>query len=468
MVLLSETDSNLSTQPVRTGHNNEDIDWQATKSLGESFHYLLEQKLLSDVDFIVGSDVASDTEKISAHKLVLSTRSSVFFAMFSDKWSADGNNNEVKVPDVEPAAFKVMLQFLYSDNVALTLDIVSPVIYAAKKYSIVALENKCSDYLSDNLCPENAFNVLIQARLFHMDKLVSDCLDIIAKNTDTALNSEDFLDIDVETLGLVLERSDLRIEEILLFDAVNRWAEEACVKNNHPVSPKQKRLLLKDALSFLRFPVMEPRDFSSKVVTSGLLSKTEIISVLLHFSSESNAKCDIFNTEPRRTWAVAHRFQHEVTGGCFGSPNPTSYHKIQFHSNRAINLIGFGLYGTPDVTYQVKTQVTNSYYGLNSQTNYRTHYCSDKIFRVFFPQPIKIQPNTNNQYPYLLQVLIQGYYSTYGCSGKSTITKPAIINNTKENVIITFLSSENVPNEGKRGHMTDVNSGQIPELLFDP
>lgn len=61
--------------------------------------------------------------------------------------------------------FYCLYRFLYSDNVALTLDIVSPVIYAAKKYSIVALENKCSDYLSDNLCPENAFNVLIQVRI---------------------------------------------------------------------------------------------------------------------------------------------------------------------------------------------------------------------------------------------------------------------------------------------------------------
>ena len=39
-------------------------------------------------------------------------------------------------------------------------------LYTAKKYAVPALEKNCVDYLKRHLCPDNAFLLLTQARLF--------------------------------------------------------------------------------------------------------------------------------------------------------------------------------------------------------------------------------------------------------------------------------------------------------------
>ncbi|KAF5892722.1 BTB/POZ domain-containing protein 6-A isoform X1, partial [Clarias magur] len=60
---------------------------------------------MADVHFIVGPPEA--TEKIPAHKYVLAVGSSVFSAMFYGDL-AEGES-EIQIPDVEPAAFLILL-----------------------------------------------------------------------------------------------------------------------------------------------------------------------------------------------------------------------------------------------------------------------------------------------------------------------------------------------------------------------
>nr|XP_018896904.1 PREDICTED: BTB/POZ domain-containing protein 2-like isoform X2 [Bemisia tabaci] len=446
----------------------DELDWQGTKSyLNESCHHLFENKLLCDVEFVVGS--GADTEKIPAHKLILAARSAVFFAMFSEKWSAE--SSEINVEDVEPAAFKQMLKFLYSDKINLSLETVTAIIYVAEKYAITALKNRCSDFLSINLCTENACNILITSRHFNMDKVVNDSLYIIAKNTELALKAEDFVNIDLETLCLILERSDLRINEIVLFEAVDRWAEEACIKNNRSVSVTHKRQFLKNALFLIRFPVMKPEEFLSKVATSGLLSSEEEVSVLRLFTMSSKTRDCRFSTIPRRSFLVINRFQHEVTGGRFGLSKPATYHTIGFSVTRTIKVIGVGLYGTAKVKYNVEIILQET---INSDLkSYKdkliltgTHYCSDKIFRIFFPEPIEVDPK---KCPYRLRAKIKGSYSMYGSGGiqnETTISKTS--DNEGETVTISFSNIDSVTiKESDRGFLSNVTCGQIPELLFE-
>lgn len=101
----SENSSNCSTP--ETIPDQYAWDWQSTKSeLRERFEYIFQNSLFCDAHFIVGQDTNRQT--ISAHKLVLAASSVVFLTMFSEKWSTD--RPEITVPDVDPTAFKQMLQ----------------------------------------------------------------------------------------------------------------------------------------------------------------------------------------------------------------------------------------------------------------------------------------------------------------------------------------------------------------------
>lgn len=104
------------------------------------------------------------------------------------------------------------------------------------------------------------------------------CLDKIDKHTVDALAAEGFLDIDHDTLCMVLERDTLRIREVVLFNAVVRWAEAECIRQNMPNNPDNQRSHLKRALTLIRFPLMSVEEFASEVAQSGILTDREVVS----------------------------------------------------------------------------------------------------------------------------------------------------------------------------------------------
>ena len=85
----------------------QDPDWQASrKGLLQRSAVMFNNELIADVHFIVGS--GSNQRRIPAHKYILATGSSVFFAMFYGGLKEE--RNEITIPDVEPRAFLNLLR----------------------------------------------------------------------------------------------------------------------------------------------------------------------------------------------------------------------------------------------------------------------------------------------------------------------------------------------------------------------
>lgn len=61
-----------------------------------------------EIVFIINSYFSDHIQIIPAHKYVLATGSSVFYAMFYGGLA--DNKQEIKVPDVEPSAFLTLLK----------------------------------------------------------------------------------------------------------------------------------------------------------------------------------------------------------------------------------------------------------------------------------------------------------------------------------------------------------------------
>jgi len=256
---------------------------QATKSsVKERLCFMFGNELLSDVCFLVGR--GSQLQRIVAHKFVLSIGSAVFDAMFNGPMAVS-SEVEIELPDVEPAAFMSMLRFLYTDEVRLRPDMVMQCLYTAKKYAVVALEKACVDYLKRNLCSDNAFTLLTQARLFDEPQLMAMCLETIDKTTSESLAAEGFTDVDIGTLCSVLERDTLCIRECKLFTAVCRWAEAECSHRQlEPTADNKRQVLGSRALDLIRFPLMSIGEFAAGPAQSGLLSDREVIDVFLYFT----------------------------------------------------------------------------------------------------------------------------------------------------------------------------------------
>ncbi|XP_063707524.1 BTB/POZ domain-containing protein 6-B isoform X4 [Culicoides brevitarsis] len=425
-----------------------DPNWQACKStVRERNAAMFNNELMADVQFIVGSE--PDIQRIPAHKYVLATGSSVFYAMFYGGLAED--KEEIHVPDVEPAAFLTLLKYLYCDEIQLEADNVLATLYVAKKYIVPHLARACVNYLETSLTAKNACLLLSQSRLFEEPDLMQRCWEVIDAQAEMAIKSEGFVDIDLKTFETILNRETLNCKEINLFEAALNWAQAACAKMELEPTTENKRQALGSALYLIRIPTMTLEEFANRVAQLGILTQAETIDIFLNFTAKTKPTL-CFPVKPRAglKTQVCHRFQ-----SCAYRSNQWRYRgrcdSIQFSVDKRIFIIGFGLYGssTGAADYNVKIELKRLGRILAENNTKFFSDGSSNTFHVFFEHPIQIEPESF----YTASVILDGSeLSFFGQEGMTEVCMGSV----------TFqfqCSSESTNGTGVQG-------GQIPELIF--
>ncbi|KAL3085762.1 hypothetical protein niasHS_009511 [Heterodera schachtii] len=262
-----------------------------SKPLVERMKHLLSTGEDADVYFLVGD--GDEKELLQAHKIIVKNASDVFEAMFrfdakNEKAEFASVNCPVEIPDVEAAAFKVMLSFIYTEELGeLNGDNAMAVLCAAKKYNIPTLVNASLQIPISEF--RNVFVALAQARLFELEDFANCCLSYIDKNADILIKSEEFLQIDQKTLCEIFGRDELQIHE-----EITIW--KACRQNGIECSAENRRAVLGPALFKIRFPLLSSEEFAKDIVQSGVLTTQEVIGVQQH---KIKPNYDQFNSEER-------------------------------------------------------------------------------------------------------------------------------------------------------------------------
>ncbi|XP_014678194.1 PREDICTED: ankyrin repeat and BTB/POZ domain-containing protein 1-like [Priapulus caudatus] len=101
-------------------------------SYQEFLRRLLEDATYADVWFVVHG------ERFAGHRCILSARSQYFAEMFMDRWQ-QRSIVHITHPLVRPAAFRLMLQYLYMGSLEVHVDQVESVIVLAKQCHLVDL-----------------------------------------------------------------------------------------------------------------------------------------------------------------------------------------------------------------------------------------------------------------------------------------------------------------------------------------
>jgi speckle-type POZ protein len=144
---------------------------------------LLEAKEKADVTFSVGG------ETFQAHKTVLAMRSPVFEAELF------GPMRETRMPcvtiqDMQPAVFKALLHFIYTDLLPDLDDLEGDdkfemhrhLLVAADRYAMDRLKMICQNILGKNLDVENVATTLALADQHNCDKLKDVCVEFITSS----------------------------------------------------------------------------------------------------------------------------------------------------------------------------------------------------------------------------------------------------------------------------------------------
>ncbi|XP_066142855.1 BTB/POZ domain-containing protein 6-B-like isoform X4 [Euwallacea fornicatus] len=425
-----------------------DPNWQALKpTVRERNAAMFNNDLMADIRFIVGP--LGNTQVIPAHKYVLATGSSVFYAMFYGGLAEC--KDEIEVPDVEPSAFLIMLKYLYCDEIHLEADTVLATLYVAKKYIVPHLARACVNYLETSLTAKNACLLLSQSRLFEEPELMQRCWEVIDAQAEMALKSEGFVDIDMSTLESVLGRETLNCKEMNLLEAALNWAGAECGRREIDATPQNKRAVLGGALYLIRIPTMALEEFANGAAQKGILTQQETIDIFFHFTATNKPSLQ-YPIKPRAGLKsqVCHRFQ-----SCAYRSNQWRYRgrcdSIQFSVDRRIFVVGFGLYGSSNgaADYTVKIELKRLGRVLAENNTKFFSDGSSNTFHVYFDNPIQVEPETF----YTASAIVDGgELSYFGQEGMSEVTVGQV----------TFqfqCSSESTNGTGVQG-------GQIPELIF--
>ncbi|KAH7696859.1 P7E4 protein, partial [Aphelenchoides avenae] len=153
------------------------------------------------------------------------------------------------------------------------------------------------------------------------------CWNLIDSKTTDVIRSEAFLHLSAPQLSDIVKRNTLCVEEIELYERIIEWAQTQLRKDGVDLSPKAVRDVLGDALFSIRFPAMEQKEFSSKVVKGGVLTAEEALEVLMWHSIHDKPKS--FNFESRAHGRIRLKFDaRALLDGSLASPHDSAPKQI--------------------------------------------------------------------------------------------------------------------------------------------
>ena len=437
-----------------------DGNWQTKRStITERTSFIFNTEILSDVKFVVPVSTGESESKkvIPAHKFVLAISSPVFFAMFYGQMAE--TTDSIELPDCEYESLLELFRYLYSDEVKLSGSNVMQVLYLANKYMVPFLAKKCNEYLRDNLKTSNVFCILPHAQKFEDKDLEDRCWDVIEKQTEEAVTSDEFVTVERSLVETVVKRKILNVKEVELFKAVERWAAKESERQGLSSDGESKRRILgEEIVKAIRFPLMSQKEFASVVIDSDILTLKEVGDLVKYFNDVSTSSLPFVQAPRKEFRCQRFRTFNPPNSGWAGRGPGTLTERINFTVNKPIRFRGVQHFGfSPgyiDSTYLVSTEVkdTSNGYSLVKQSG---SYASEKDetydyygFVVRFDRPVCLEETKE----YELVSSIKGAIPWYGVAGQTSVEC--------QGVGFTFRTS------GGSSNRTSETTGQFPAFLF--
>ncbi|XP_065110631.1 kelch-like protein 5 isoform X1 [Paramisgurnus dabryanus] len=204
----------------------------------------LRTRKLCDVVLLAGE------RRIPAHRLVLSSVSDYFAAMFTSD-VREAKQEEVKMEGVDPDALWVLVQYAYTGRLELREDTIESLLSASCLLQLSAVVQACCSYLMKQLHPSNCLGIRSFAD-------AQGCFDLhkVAHN----YTMEHFMEVMRHQEFLLLPACE--VQKLLASDDMNVPEEETVVTAllswvRHDAPNRQSQL--PDLLAHIRLPLLKPQ-----------------------------------------------------------------------------------------------------------------------------------------------------------------------------------------------------------------
>lgn len=320
--------------------------------------------------------------------------------------------------------------------------------YAANKYMLPKLVAECGKCLMDGLDADNVIHILEHALLFNDDKLVTECLNLIATNSKAVLTGVEILYAPRQVMDVILGMENIPLDEYVIYKTCIKWAKHQhrnTSETEHPTD-LQIREILGDLLHKIRFPTIKPRIFAEMSSGRNVLTAEEKESVYYFFATKKEGSQLVFPAKRRSGEEVwVDRTETCIPGQWRSTPNVDA---INFSTDKDVLLTGIGLYtGFNGKGYDVDVEILRSTKSLFKKKVSIPYTGDAEPFKISWDEPIPVAAGT----VYSVRALAHDIIGYYGQPCKPTCTKGKV----------TFTFSRNLESTSSL-----VTYGQIPRFYF--
>lgn len=331
------------------------------------------------------------------------------------------------------------------------VDNVLPLLYAAKKYCVQSLIDKCLNTLKKNMVPENVCTIMENAHFYGNNELKSKCFKLILQETERVFKADDLVELCNECFISIIKDDSIPVSEENVFKAVMKFGKAKCERKNLEASQENLRKELADVIPHVRFPLMNSEYVMENVDESGLLSVVQLKTLFQYFLRKRSGECAGFNSKRRKAVYVVQRFGEVDSGWGYKRDKCDA---ISFRCSQDILIKGFKIYGTCQGPgdLEIHLRLLQEPYGANVAIKHAIVETDgkQKDYSVYFDNPATLRGDNRL---YTVSLIVKGPTTYYGVKGKKTVLK--------EGVTFTFIQSLLSTNN------TNPERGQIPGIIFE-
>ncbi|EXX56277.1 uncharacterized protein OCT59_020365 [Rhizophagus irregularis] len=246
--------------------------------LSQNLLEILNEEEYYDITIEVGNDPYVKTYR--AHMVILYYRSPYLKRILSThKKKNDGTLEHIKLPEILPEIFQIILRYIYGGRLPLEEYDISDIIKildAANKLSLQELINYLQFYLIEKKAKwiEQNFVLIYQSSFENNSflELQKYCKNLISREPDKIFKSLNFSSIPEKLLVSIIQSDNLQMSEVQVWEHVLKWGfaqnpELPSDVNNY--SDDDFNILkntLKQCIPFIKFYNLTSKEFIDKVL----------------------------------------------------------------------------------------------------------------------------------------------------------------------------------------------------------
>lgn len=265
--------------PLKTAELDPCVEMKSVQELKRQLGAYVNSPEISDVSFVVG-----EQEQIMyGHRFIIAARSDAFKAMLHGNMK-EGYAKVIRLPNLSPDVFLVMLHYLYTSNTSFkfkTIEFVLDVMKASDMYQLEPLKLQSVIYLKPLLQEHNVCTLYGAAEMYNVPELRDCCQSYIFKHASSCFQSNGFLELSKSNLIPLLKSDSLAMAEVDIFKAVICWG-------NNQVKLYKRSLAeeLRELIPYIRFPVMTGFELMDIVEPVGIVPEKTLLDAYRYHSTQ--------------------------------------------------------------------------------------------------------------------------------------------------------------------------------------